>query len=119
MPEGHYFPKPEPKPYDTQSAACGVPGGSPEQVGQMVGGFIRGLLGSPVVSGASTCDSYAAFPPDYQLWGDVNNAANLEEGKLLIVHLAKNRCYLVDPESGDITFLFSLNWGPRTFMWRA
>jgi hypothetical protein len=41
-------------------------------------------------------------------------------GHLLVVHLAKNYCYQVDPKTGESTFLFSLNWGAtRTFFWRA
>lgn len=119
MPEYNY---PRTRPSQAQNAAstgCGS-SDSADQVGQMVGGFFRGFLGTS--TSATTGQSETAsggFPSGYELWGDINHAANLLEGHLLVVHLATNRCYVVDPKNGSITFLFSLHWGPRTFMWRA
>lgn len=69
--------------------------------------------------GGGAGDPNAVFPPEYKLWSDMNNAPKLIPGHLLVVHLATSTCYQVDPASGNATLLFTLRWGPRTFMWRA
>ena len=59
------------------------------------------------------------FPPDFELWADFNNAHKLIPGNLLVVHLGTNRVFQVDIKTGDPVFMFSLNWGQKTFPWRA
>lgn len=111
-----------------------------ERLGRNLGDLLRGLLGSSSERlpqerkpqggngepdwgstgiGPQPGQWNEQFPPDFRLWGDINNAPKLIPGHLLVVHLATSTCYQVDPESGDCTLLFTLRWGPRTFMWRA
>ncbi|WP_435623177.1 hypothetical protein [Flagellimonas sp.] len=93
-----------------------------ENFGKDLSDFLRGFLGESYNNYESDGDSIdysKGFPKDYEIWGDFNNAAVLQSGHLLVVHLTTNRCYMVNPENGEVTFLFSLNWGPKTFFWRA
>lgn len=108
-----------------------------ERFGRDLADFLRGFLYNQMdVSQGSTTEKEDAdwstdqstlnssqkklqFPSDFELWADINNAHRLKPGNLLVVHLGTNRVFQVDVETGDIIFMFSLNWGPRTFVWRA
>lgn len=56
---------------------------------------------------------------DIGVVGQFNRAATLRAGHLLVVHLARNSCYQVDPESGRAEYLFTLGHEQRPFMWSA
>jgi hypothetical protein len=94
---------------------------SPDELGASVRKFIVSLLGDGTNDDTwgSGRSSREEFPDSYDLWIDINNAPKLVPGHLLVVHLRTSSCYQVDPSTGDATLLFQVNWGPRTFLWRA
>jgi hypothetical protein len=53
------------------------------------------------------------------VWGIFNHAARLVPGHLLLVYLARNACFQLDPESGRSEYLFRLGRENDPFLWRA
>ncbi len=53
------------------------------------------------------------------LSGLFNQAARLKPGHLLVVHLATNACFQVDPESGQPEYLFTISHEQTPFLWRV
>ena len=51
--------------------------------------------------------------------GLFNQAARLKPGHLLVVFLAHNACYQVDPDNGEIEYLFTLTHEQSPFLWRV
>jgi hypothetical protein len=105
-----------------------------KQLGQEVRAFLSGFLGSPtsdvnsdtasdVPSGwaAKSSDRSTGYGERNMLPNGLyllsNQAARLRESYLLVVAL--NRCYQVNPSSGEITFCFELQRNPRTYWWHA
>lgn len=101
-----------------------------ERFGRDMGDFLRGFLSTPSHTATSDPGSgygpgdpgeqpASHFPRDFELWADFNQAHKLKPGNLLAVHLRTNRVFQVDIHTGDIVFMFSLNWGPRTYVWKT
>ncbi len=114
-------------------------------LGQQVRSFLVGLTAGPVIppSSSSMTDEPVIYSPQTtpsnqspswqgsqgpnqssdlpheNIIGQCNEAGVLRPGHLLITVLPSNCCYQVDPETGSITYLFELNWGPGTLLWHA
>ncbi|MBV9773063.1 MAG: hypothetical protein JO040_03900 [Gemmatimonadetes bacterium] len=89
----------------------GGEGGGGLQVGARVGG---GALAGPYGAGWPEI-----APNSAGVVGMFNQAARLRPGHLLVVYLARNAVYQVDPDSGTITYLFTLGHEQNPFLWRV
>ncbi|MBW4548591.1 MAG: hypothetical protein KME25_29795 [Symplocastrum torsivum CPER-KK1] len=74
----------------------------------------------------STSGNYGSYggtsslePTIYAEIDDFNPGAILKPGNLLVTFQPRKACYQIDPESGDVEFLFSLRRKQGLFLWRA
>ncbi len=76
----------------------------------MIGGFFRGLLGSGSPPIVNPVDASSEFPSGYEIWGDINHAANLLEGICWLCILQPTAAMLLTQRLESLRF-FSVSTG--------
>src|SRR4051812_35156530 len=92
-------------------------------LGEIIKGVNEAAASSPNAAALSSSYPNSANPDlepiDEARIADSNPGALLRPGNLLVTYQADKSCYQIDPNSGRMEFLFTIDRRQGLFIWRA